>query len=135
MLLGLALEFVDCFNRKDTPVVMNSFERVVSIESERFVEQLYDEILAQINLKFDFSQREESKINKQLVENFSDLEVVYTNQEMDDYLEVLINKCDIELSKRLKNILSIRNLVDVRNDFEQRISNYFESTIKEQNTI
>lgn len=114
---------------------MNSFERVVSIESERFVEQLYDEILAQINLKFDFSQREESKINKQLVENFSDLEVVYTNQEMDDYLEVLINKCDIELSKRLKNILSIRNLVDVRNDFEQRISNYFESTIKEQNTI
>jgi hypothetical protein len=54
---------------------------------------------------------------------------------MDTYLEDLIDKCDQELSKRLKNILSIRNLVEVRNDFEQRISNYFESNIKEQNTI
>jgi hypothetical protein len=38
MFLGLALEYVDCFNRKETPIVMQSFERVVSIESERFVE-------------------------------------------------------------------------------------------------
>lgn len=60
---------------------------------------------------------------------------MYTNKEMDTYLEDLIDKCDQELSKRLKNILSIRNLVEVRNDFEQRISNYFESNIKEQNTI
>jgi hypothetical protein len=43
---------------------------------------------------------------------------VYTNKEMDTYLEELIDKCDQELSKRLKNILSIRNLVEVRNDFE-----------------
>lgn len=50
---------------------------------------------------------------------------------MDNYLEDLICKCDIELSKRLKNILSIRNLVEVRNEFEQRISNYFDSNIKE----
>ena len=46
MFLGLALEYVECFNRKETPIVMQSFERVVSIESERFVEQLYDETLA-----------------------------------------------------------------------------------------
>ena len=38
MLLGMALEFVDCFNRKEAPIVLTSFERVVSIESERFVE-------------------------------------------------------------------------------------------------
>ena len=55
MFLGLALEYVECFNRKETPIVMQSFERVVSIESERFVEQLYDETLAQINSRFDFS--------------------------------------------------------------------------------
>jgi hypothetical protein len=55
MFLGLALEYVECFNRKETPIVMQSFERVVSIESERFVEQLYDETLAKINSRFDFS--------------------------------------------------------------------------------
>ena len=118
MLLGLALEYVECFNRKETPVVMQSFERVVSIESERFVEQLYDEILAQINTRFDFSQKEDTLVNVALNENFQELEVVYTNKEMDTYLEDLIDKCDQELSKRLKNILSIRNLVEVRNDFE-----------------
>lgn len=118
MLLGLALEYVECFNRKETPVVMQSFERVVSIESERFVEQLYDETLAQINTRFDFSQKEDTLVNVALNENFQELEVVYTNKEMDTYLEDLIDKCDQELSKRLKNILSIRNLVEVRNDFE-----------------
>jgi hypothetical protein len=54
MLLGLALEYVECFNRKETPVIMQTFERVVSIESERFVEQLYDETIASINSRFDF---------------------------------------------------------------------------------
>ena len=62
---------------------------------------------------------------------FEDLEVVYSNQELDTFLEDLIDQCDLELSKRLKNILSVGNLVEVRNDFEQRISNYFESSIKE----
>lgn len=49
MLLGLALEYVDCLNRQETPIVMHCFERVVSIESERFVEQLYDETITMIN--------------------------------------------------------------------------------------
>lgn len=55
MFLGLALEYVECFNSKITPVVMQSFERVVSIESERFVETLYDKTLSKINSRFDFS--------------------------------------------------------------------------------
>jgi hypothetical protein len=38
MLLGLALEYVDNFNRGESPVIMSAFERVVSIESERFLE-------------------------------------------------------------------------------------------------
>ena len=66
---------------------------------------------------------------------FEDLETVYSNQELDSFLENLIDQCDLELAKRLKNILSVGNLVEVRNDFEQRISNYFESSIKEQNII
>ena len=57
MFLGLALEFVEYFNRKETPIVMQSYERVVSIESERFVEQLYDETVAQINHRFDFAPK------------------------------------------------------------------------------
>ena len=50
---------------------------------------------------------------------------------MDKYLETLIDQCDKELSQRLSNILSVRNLVDVRCDFESRVANYFESNIKE----
>jgi len=58
MLLGLALEYVEAFQRKETPVVLQSFERVVSIESERFVEQLYSETIAEINSKFDFEPKD-----------------------------------------------------------------------------
>ena len=58
MLLGLALEYVEAFQRKETPVILQSFERVVSIESERFVEQLYSETIAEINSRFDFEPKE-----------------------------------------------------------------------------
>ena len=54
---------------------------------------------------------------------------------MDAYLEQLIDECDLELAHRLENILSVRNLVEQRNDFEQRITNYFEANIKEENII
>ena len=54
---------------------------------------------------------------------------------MDLYLENLIDECNVQLSKSLKTILSVRNLVDVRNDFEVRITNYFDANIKEQNVI
>jgi len=43
MLLGMALEIVDAFDRNESPIVLQSFERVVSIESERFVEQIFTE--------------------------------------------------------------------------------------------
>jgi uncharacterized protein YbaA (DUF1428 family) len=55
MLLGMALEIVECFNSNKPAVVLSSFERVVSIESERFVEQLYEETISNINQRFDFS--------------------------------------------------------------------------------
>jgi len=55
MVLGLALEYVDCFNRGEPPVVLNCFERVVSVESERFVEQLYEQSLQGMHNKFTFS--------------------------------------------------------------------------------
>ena len=50
---------------------------------------------------------------------------------MDSYMSQLIDECDLELSQRLKNILSVKNLVDVRCDFEQRLTNYYDSNIKE----
>lgn len=43
MFLNLAMEYAECFNKDVAPVISNCFERVVQIESERFVEQLYDE--------------------------------------------------------------------------------------------
>jgi len=107
MLLGLALEYADSFNRGEAPVVMSAFERVVSIESERFLEQLYEETLARIHQRFDFAPRVASAPSP-----FSELETVYTNQEMNAYLEQLIDECDLELAERLQNILSVRNLVE-----------------------
>ena len=47
----------------------------------------------------------------------------------------MIDECDIELSKRLRSILSVQNLVEQRNDFEQRICMYFDSNIRDQNVI
>jgi len=94
MLLGLALEYVDCLNRQEPVIVMQCFERVVSIESERFVEQLYDETITSINFKYDFSQREgEEKKQSELdvYKVFEDLEIVYSNQELDNFLENLID--------------------------------------------
>jgi hypothetical protein len=42
MLLNLALDFTDCFNQQTKPVVMQSFERVVEVESQKFTEVLFD---------------------------------------------------------------------------------------------
>jgi hypothetical protein len=44
---------------------------------------------------------------------------------MDIYLEQMIGDCDLKIGKRLSNVLNIRNLIEVRNDFEMRLRNYF----------
>lgn len=49
---------------------------------------------------------------------FTDLVVVYSDKELDDYLESIIAECDMLLGDRLKGVLSVRNLIEVRNDFE-----------------
>ena len=49
---------------------------------------------------------------------FPELEVVYTNKELDEYIENIISDSDLLLGDRLKGVLSVRNLIDVRNDFE-----------------
>jgi len=45
MFLGLALEYVDALNRQEIPVVLSAFERVVQVESRRFTEKLFEEIV------------------------------------------------------------------------------------------
>lgn len=102
-------------------MILQSFERVVSIESERFVEQLYSETIALINAKFDFEPKENDSQDV-----LQGLETVYPNAELENYFEDVIDNCDIELSNRLQNILSVKNLVEVRNDLETRIFNYYE---------
>ena len=54
MLLNLALEFVESFNRGEAPVVLSSFERVVSIESDRFLDILYERALEKMHSRFSF---------------------------------------------------------------------------------
>ena len=60
---------------------MSCFERVVSIESDRFVESLYDQTITGINQKFDFGQKDEEKKMSDLDISiiFEDLETVYSN--------------------------------------------------------
>lgn len=60
---------------------MSCFERVVSIESDRFVESLYDQTITGINQKFDFGQKDEERKMSDLDISiiFEDLETVYSN--------------------------------------------------------
>ena len=50
MLLGMVLEYVDALNSKDVPVVMTSFERVVQVESRRFTEKLFEDVLSKLKI-------------------------------------------------------------------------------------
>lgn len=133
MLLGLSLDLIESFNKKEPPVVLQALERVVSIESDRYVEQLFEEMVAKIMEQFDFQKRENSQSTALSDKFFPDLEVVYTNKEMADFLEMLVAESDMLLGERLKGVLSVRNLVEVRNDFEQRLANYFDQNVREQN--
>lgn len=44
--------------------------------------------------------------------------MVYSTKELKDFLATLIEDCDQTLSARLASVLSVPNLVEVRNDFE-----------------
>ena len=55
MLLGMALEYVDSLNKQEPPVILQCFERIVTIESERFLEQLYEDTVQRIHARFDFN--------------------------------------------------------------------------------
>lgn len=46
-----------------------------------------------------------------------------------------VERCDRALAKRLQSVLTARNLVDVRNDLEMRVTTYFETNIGEQNLL
>lgn len=48
MFLGLALEYVEALNNKEIPTVLSSFDRVVQVESRRFTEKLFEEIVTKI---------------------------------------------------------------------------------------
>ena len=105
MLLNLALAFVDSFNAGEAPVVLNCFERVVSIESDRFLDELYERALEKIHQTFTFEPG-----NNGLP--FENLETVYSNSELDDFLANLVDECDLEIAKRLQTILPVKALVE-----------------------
>ena len=44
MLLGLTLDFIDSMNNEEPVIVLQSLERVVNIESDRFIEMLFEEV-------------------------------------------------------------------------------------------
>lgn len=132
MLLGLSLDLIESFNKNEAPILLQALERVVSIESDRYVEQLFEEVVAKIIEQFDFQPRE-GRPPAVSDKFFPDLEVVYTHREMDEFLEMVIAESDMMLGERLQGVLSVRNLVEVRNDFEQRITTYFDQNVREQN--
>ena len=42
MLLGLTLDYIESINNQEPVIVLNSLDRVVSIESDRFIEMLFE---------------------------------------------------------------------------------------------
>ena len=58
--------------------------------------------------------------------------MVYTKKELGEFLTKTIDDCDKTLSARLSSVLSVPNLVEVRNDFEQRLATYM-GQIEEKN--
>lgn len=48
MLLSLSLDILESFNRKEVTIITQSLERVVSIESDRYVEQLFEDMVMRI---------------------------------------------------------------------------------------
>ena len=45
MLLGLALDFIESLNRQEPVIVLQALERVVSIESDRYVDLLFEDMV------------------------------------------------------------------------------------------
>ena len=61
MLLSLSLDILESFNRKEPTVITQSLERVVSIESDRYVEQLFEDMVMRISDQFDFEKKKSNK--------------------------------------------------------------------------
>jgi len=90
---------------------------VVSIESDRYAELLFEDMVSKINSTFDF-QRKDGGPKPISDKFFPDLEYVYSNSEMEEFLADLLAECDHSIGQRLEGVLSTRMLVEVRNDFE-----------------
>lgn len=110
-------------------MILECFEQVVSTESERYIDKLSEEIIEKIDLHFDFNPSSDSKLP------FQNLEKVYSYPELDTFFDQLMANCDQELSLRLKGILTVKNLVIVRNDFEDRICRYFDNNVRDVNKL
>ena len=119
MLLSLSLDLIDSFNRQESPILLQALERVVNIESERYVEQLFEDIVMKVSERFDFDKESKQDTANAISDKFfPDLEHVYSNGEMEEFLTELLAECDQSIGQRLEGVLSTRMLVEVRNDFE-----------------
>ena len=68
MFLGLVFEYLESINNEEVPVVISSFERVVQVESQRFVEEHFEEVVQRIKTEYDISllPMEEEDLEKSL---------------------------------------------------------------------
>jgi len=112
MLLGLALEFVNSLNQLEKLVVQPSFERVVHVESERFAEQLFEEVTSKVDQIAAIAPYEEG-----------DLADIYAD---------IVNFANQRLCDKLQNIAQPENLVELRENFEKRVRSYFKA-VQEKN--
>ena len=108
MLLGMAMEYVDSINNQEIPTVMNSFERVVQVESRRFTEKLFDEITQKIRQECDESLMPFNEFNDD-----EDSETTLEN-----ILERFIGYADKRIGEQLGEVASVETLLDLREEFE-----------------
>lgn len=124
MLLGMALEYVDAINNQEIPVVLNCFERVVQVESRRFTEKLFEDVCMNLNQECDEAlmpyEDEQSFLNE------ANNEEEQVECQLDQILERHIAYADKRISEKLSEVVgSVDTLIDLRNDFEDRVRSYY----------
>lgn len=72
---------------------------MINIESDRFVETLFEEVSIKITQTFDFQGKDNSEAQQDLAAlQESPIETVYSNQEMKEFQEGIIDECNKALA-------------------------------------
>jgi hypothetical protein len=111
--LNLALEYVDQLNAGATLNILPSFEKVVQIEAKDFSEDLFETIRL--------------KIQGECLPDVMPIDELMLAEMRNDTIKFANNS----LSEKLGQILDCRSLIELSDEFEQRIKQYYKPIFKQ----